>query len=54
MDYRVFEVAPGRWAYAISGIYQEWKPGVEGFEPMTEQEATDFVLKEKYRLENGV
>lgn len=39
MEIEVFEVEPGRWAYRVGGVYQEWHPDKDGFIPMTQMEA---------------
>lgn len=46
----VFEVAPGQWAYRVGGVYQEWHPGLAGFVPMTEAEATALAADVAQRL----
>ena len=54
MEYRVFEVTPGQWAYTVSGVYQEWNPALPGFVKMTEEEATQFAIETVKRLEGTV
>ncbi len=39
---KVFEVTPGRWAYSSEGLYQEYNPDLEGFVPMTKEQAEYF------------
>lgn len=41
----VFEISEGRWGYSFDGVYQEWEPGADGFQPMTEQTATYYYDK---------
>ena len=39
MSIDVFEIEPGRWAYRVGGVFQEWHPDLDGFVPMDEAEA---------------
>lgn len=41
MEIEVFEIEPGRWAYRVGGVFQEWHPDSDGFVPMTEAEANE-------------
>lgn len=50
MEKNVYEIEPGRWAYDLPGIHQEWTPGVEGFVPMTEAEAHAYADEVMARL----
>lgn len=54
MEYNVFEVAPGQWAYTVSGVYQEWNPSQPGFVKMTQEEATQFAIETAQRLEGTI
>lgn len=46
----VFEVAPDQWAYRVGHVYQEWHPGLCGFVPMSEAEATELANGTAQRL----
>lgn len=51
MNIDIFEVEPGRWAYHVGGVRQEWHPDFEGFVAMTEAEATACAQIVAARLE---
>lgn len=47
------EISPGKWAYTVDNIYQEFNPTKEGFEPMSLEEATILSSLVKQRLEDS-
>lgn len=44
LSMHIFEINGG-WAYKVGGVYQEYHPDKEGFQPMTYQEACDKALE---------
>jgi len=38
-EIEIFEIEPGRYGYRVGGVEQEWMPDVEGFVPMTLEQA---------------
>ena len=51
METTIYEVEPGRWAYAVSGVVQEWHPEQPGYVAMTQTEAEQFAAATLARLE---
>ncbi len=54
MEKDIYEVEPGRWAYAVGNVTQEWHPEQPGYVAMTQAEATQFADKTLERLDAPV
>ena len=51
MEKVIYEVEPGRWAYSVGSVVQEWHPEQPGYVAMTLAEAEQFADRTLEQLE---
>lgn len=51
MEKVIYEVEPGRWAYSVGSVVQEWHPEQPGYVAMTQAEAEQFAADTLARIE---
>lgn len=54
MEKVIYEVEPGRWAYSVGSVVQEWHPEQPGYVAMTLAEAEQFADRTLEQLETPV